>query len=296
MKTNHAFINPLLFSTFLFSTLLRAEDTFIPNSSSSVLINLNDYSEEFGQKLLGELIGPFLSAKDLLSFKLGGKKIKASIETMENNLLQAVSNNSNSEIYQAYMNLPTAWKTPIIMTRIITQAEEISRFPQAFGQPMIEFLAALGINTAVENKIKGLRYALYGYIKNEVAANAVAKPAEEEYCEWALGEEFKRLLYQKKAIEEAHALLDKEILEGVAQVIDIKFDGLQMSIYGYKKNPEAARRLLDDGIAKGHLRALEKKYCYLRSKVFGYTESNGYKDSEITAHKLVHNFFGLPLQ
>ncbi|MBW8308829.1 MAG: hypothetical protein K0M45_04215 [Candidatus Paracaedibacteraceae bacterium] len=264
MKNNYTLIKSLSISTFLLSTVLAAAEKTTPLASQrSPLLNLTNYSEEFKETLFIELVAPFLSAKDLSQLKVSGKKMHSIVEKVETEIFQSVTCDPTSKIYQAYISLPSEWQTPTLIARILMQAEEISSVPDAFGPEMIEFLASWGSPKAIRNKVDGLRHGRYGLEKDIAAANVINIPISKEDKKWVRETEFYNLLYQKKAIKAAHALLNEEVSKGIPQAIGIKFEGLQMGIYRHRKNPWQARKLLDNGIAQHHLAAFKKNFAML---------------------------------
>ena len=289
MKYSVTFIKSFLLSTLLFNAPLNAAEASSTPLNRSPLFTLSNYSEDFKETLFTDLVGPFLSAQDFSQLKLSGKEMHRIVEKIETKIFQFVTCDPDSEIYQAYINLPCEWQTPTLIARIIMQAEEISTVPGAFDPEMVNFLVAWNNFKAKSNKIDGFRNGNYGFTKHTEAMDAINIFDYKKDKKWAREEEFYHLLYVKRAITAAHALLDEEVSKGISQAIGTRFEGLQMATYRHRKNPWKARKILDTGVAQLHLAALKKKLCYVGMGAFGYTRS------EPAAKKLAYDFFGLPL-
>jgi hypothetical protein len=175
----------------------------------------------------------------------------------QSSILKKITANPHSEVYQAYMNLPVPWQTPARITRIINQADEISQYPEVFGQEMINFLVAYGVESAEKNRFYGLCNKQYGY---------------------------------EQDILTAHAQLQNALLQERKWANETLYEAYCYGWHGYEQNIDKAKSLLEDPFPNKTALSSGQRKSSKRRKGLSISSHLSAADK----HKLIYEFFGLP--
>lgn len=228
--------------------------------------------QEYAEPFIVQAIGPLLTLNSINKLKSVNSQFFYFMDKIEYHTLASITNNRQSELYQAYRDLPPQWQTPPIITRIIHQAEEINQFPAVFGYEMNNFLICLGVKVALKNKISDLSslYFYRYYPDRQKAEESILSNKEASRQKLSLRETLTPFFTLVSGVK--YHFTDKLSIENPQPSMPVTF---------------TFSSLYDEEIRKGNLEALHKKYS---------THCQEDKTpARLYTHHMVHEFFGLPL-
>lgn len=237
-----------------------------PNSISKIPINV-----------FQDCIEPYLSARDMVSLAETSRHTTRLLAVIEQSYYRHALANHPQEL----AGLPDAWRTEKRVYKLIKQASEITKFPEAFGYEILNFLAARGVEDACRFKFYGLREGRYGYKKDKQLLALLLRQEVEKGTRWALEELVcavcgdyvqRRPFATAFDITYLHDVIEVELTKGNPWAFITKFNGLAHGRNGYERDPDAASKLLHDQATQDAPWAMPYLFDALVFREYGYAK------------------------